>query len=111
VLSALFGCLILYFTNNAFGAGTGAFFLGAGYATIYPLVAEKIGRRFTYYHPGFFNGIFTFALMGALLAPASLGYFAEWFGIGVVMAIPLLGTFMVAALLGAIWLEARITGK
>jgi len=58
VLSALFGCLILYSTNNAFGAGTGAFFIGAGYASIYPLVAEAIGRRFSYYHPGAFNGIF-----------------------------------------------------
>src|SRR5205823_5688395 len=32
VLAALFGCLILYSTNNGFGAATGAFFVGAGYA-------------------------------------------------------------------------------
>ena len=46
VLAALFGCLILYFTNNGFGAATGAFFLGADTPASIPLVAEAIGRRF-----------------------------------------------------------------
>ena len=111
VISALFGCMILFFTDNSFGAGTGAFFVGTGYASIYPLVAEKIGSRFPYYHPGFFNGIFSFALVGGLLAPATLGYAASAFGVGVVMAIPLLGTCMVVALLLLIWLESKITGR
>jgi len=111
VFSALFGCVILFLTNNAFGAGTGAFFVGAGYACIYPLVAEKIGSRFPYYHPGFFSGVFSFAIIGGLLAPATLGYAAEWFGIGVVMALPLMGTCMVVALLLLIWLESKISGQ
>ena len=80
VLAAIFGCLILFSTNNAFGAATGAFFVGAGFASIYPLVAEAIGRRFPYYHPGFFNGIFSFALVGGLVAPATLGYAAVALG-------------------------------
>jgi len=46
VLVALFGCLVLFLSDNAFGALSGAFFVGAGYASIYPLVAEAIGRRF-----------------------------------------------------------------
>jgi MFS transporter, FHS family, glucose/mannose:H+ symporter len=111
VLSAIFGCLILFSTDNAFGAGTGAFFLGAGFASIYPLVNERIGRRFPYYHPGFFNGIFSFALLGGLLAPASLGYAASVWGVGVVMAIPLLGTCVVAVLLLLIWLESKLLGR
>lgn len=111
VLAALFGCLILYSTNNWFGAATGAFFLGAGYASIYPLVAEAIGRRFPYYHPGFFNGIFSLALLGGLTAPASLGYAAESLGVGVVVLIPLMGTLMVMALLLLIWLESKVTGR
>jgi fucose permease len=111
VLAALFGCLILFFTNNAFGAATGAFFVGAGYASIYPLVAEAIGRRFPYYHPGFFNGIFSLALLGGLLAPASLGYAAAGMGVGVVIGIPLIGTFMVMALILLIWLESKVTGR
>ena len=76
-LAAMFGCLILFLTNNGFGAATGVFFIGAGYASIYPLVAEAIGRRFPYYHPGFFNGIFSLALVGGLIAPATLGYAAS----------------------------------
>ncbi len=111
VLSSLFGCLILYLTTNAFGATTGVFFLGAGYASIYPLVAEAIGRRFPYFHPGFFNGIFSLALVGGLLAPATLGYAASVLGVGVVIGIPLLGTFLVMALLLLIWLESKVTGR
>jgi fucose permease len=111
VLAALFGCLILFFTNNAFGAATGAFFLGIGYASIYPLVADAIGRRFPYYHPGFFNGIFSLALVGGLLAPATLGYAASVFGVGVVIGIPLVGTFLVMTLLLLIWLESKVTGR
>jgi hypothetical protein len=111
VLAALFGCLILFFTDNAFGAATSVVFLGAGYASIYPLVAEAIGRRFPYYHPGFFNGIFSLALVGGLIAPAVLGYAAAGWGVGVVIGIPLIGTFMVMALLPLIWLESKVTGR
>jgi MFS transporter, FHS family, glucose/mannose:H+ symporter len=111
LLSALFGMLVLYYTNNLFGAITGVFFLGAGYASIYPLVAEAIGRRFPYYHPGFFNGIFSLAMLGGLLAPATLGYLASALGVDVVIGIPLLGTFVVMALLVLIWLESKVTGR
>jgi len=111
VLAALFGCLILYSTNNGFGAATGAFFVGAGYASIFPLVAEAIGRRFPYYHPGFFNGIFSLALVGGLVAPATLGYLATALGVGVVIGIPLVGTIMVVTLLSLIWLESKVTGR
>lgn len=110
-LAALFGCLILFSTNNGFGAATSVFFLGAGYASIYPLVAEAIGRRFPYYHPGFFNGIFSLAMVGGLLAPATLGYAASEFGVGVVIGIPLLGTVAVVGLLLLIWLESKVTGR
>jgi MFS transporter, FHS family, glucose/mannose:H+ symporter len=110
-LAAMFGCLILFLTNNWFGAATGVLFIGAGYASIYPLVAEAIGRRFPYYHPGFFNGIFSFALVGGLLAPATLGYAASGLGVGVVIGIPLIGTITVIALLLLIWLESKITGR
>ena len=111
MLSAIFGCLMLYFTDNGFGASIGACFVGAGFASIYPLVAEIIGRRFPYYHPAFFNGIFSFALVGGLLAPATLGYAASLWDVRVVMWIPLAGTFMVMALLLLIWLEAKVTGR
>jgi fucose permease len=111
VSAALFGCLILFFTDNPFGAATGAIFVGGGYASVYPLVAEAIGRRFPYYHPGFFNGIFSVALVGGLLAPATLGYAASVLGVGVVVGIPLLGTCLVMILIPLIWLEAKVTGR
>jgi len=110
-LTAMFGCFVLFNTNNWFGAVTAVFFLGAGYASIYPLVAEAIGRRFPYYHPGFFNGIFSFALVGGLIAPASLGYAAVRYGVGVVIGVPLLGTTLVIILLLLIWLESKVTGR
>ena len=111
VSAALFGCLILYFTDKPFGAASGAMFVGGGYASIYPLVAEAIGRRFPYYHPGFFNGIFSVALVGGLLAPATLGYAASVLGVGVVVGIPLVGTCLVMILIPLIWLEAKVTGR
>ena len=76
-----------------------------------PLVAEAIGRRFPYYHPGFFNGIFSLALVGGLIAPATLGYVATVLGVGVVIGIPLLGTFIVMLLILLIWLESKVTGR
>jgi fucose permease len=111
VLAAIFGLALLFLTDNSFGAGTGAMLAGAGFAGVYPIVAEMIGRRFPYYHPAFFNGIFSFALIGGMLAPATLGYFAAWAGIGVVMALPLAGMCMVLVLLGLIWLETKVTGR
>ena len=107
VLSALFGCTILISTNNRFGAVTGILLVGSGFASVYPLVAERIGIRFPYYHPGFFNGIFSFALTGGMLAPWSLGLFTSLWGIRVAMALPLLGTLMVFVLLVLIWAEAK----
>ncbi len=110
-LAAMFGCFLLFFTNNWMGAFLSLIFLGAGFASIYPLIAEAIGRRFPYYHPGFSNGIFSVALLGGLLAPASLGYAATAGGIGVLIGLPLVGTIVVTALLLLIWLEAKISGR
>jgi len=109
--AAIFACVVLYFTNNGFGAATGAILLGAGYASVFPLVLEAIGRRFPYYHPGFFNGIFSFALAGGLLAPATVGYAASRWGVGVVLGIPFTGTCAVLVLILLIWLESKITGR
>jgi MFS family permease len=110
-LLAVFGCILLFSTDNPFGAGMGVLFVGAGYASVYPLVAEAIGRRFPYYHPGFCNSIFSLALLGGLLAPATLGYAASLWGVGVVIGIPLAGTVTVIVLLLLIWLESKVTGR
>ena len=110
IVSALLGNIVLTSTNNRFGAIMGILFVGAGYASIYPIVVEKIGHRFPYYHPGFYNGIFSFAITGGLLAPWTLGYFTAAWGIQAVMIVPLFGTCMVFLLLLLIMLEAKLSG-
>jgi MFS family permease len=81
---------------------------GCGFASIYPLVAERIGSEFPDDRPGFFNGIFSLALAGGMLAPGMLAYLADIFGVGIVMLIPVLGTCMVFVLVLLIWLEAKL---
>lgn len=108
LLAALLGAIILSSTNNQFGAWMAILFLGGGFATIYPLVVEKIGHRFPDYHPGFFNGILSFGITGGLLAPWCLGHMADWWGIRTVMLIPLLGTVMVFLLVVMLWIETRL---
>ena len=109
VLMAMFACMILLATDNSFGAVSGVLLLGGAFAPIYPLVVEKIGHRFPYYHPGFYNGIFSFAMVGGLLAPCTLGYFAWLLDVRAVMGLPLIGSMIVFLLLAAIWLEARLS--
>jgi FHS family glucose/mannose:H+ symporter-like MFS transporter len=109
VLLAMFACTILLDTNNSFGAVTGVLLLGAAFAPIYPLVVEKIGHRFPYYHPGFYNGIFSFAMVGGLLAPCMLGYFVWLLDVRAVMGLPLVGSVIVFVLLALIWIEARLS--
>jgi fucose permease len=109
IVSALLGMLVLVSTNNLFGALMGILFVGAGFASIYPLVVEKIAHRFPYYHPGFYNGLFSLAMTGGFLAPWLLGYFAQAWGIQAVMILPLAGTFMVFLLVLLILLEAKLS--
>jgi fucose permease len=107
VLGGVFGSIVLMATDNRFGATAGVLLLGCSFAPIYPLVVERIGHRFPSYHPGFYNGLFSFAIAGGMLAPCTLGFFASLWGIWVVMGLTLLGSVMVFVLLMLVWLEAR----
>jgi len=109
VLSSMLGCVVLIATDNRFGAVSGILLVGAAFAPIYPLVVEKIGHRFPHYHPGSYNGIFSLAMAGGLLAPCALGYFASVWGVRVVMGLPLAGSAMVFLLVILIRLEARLS--
>ncbi len=111
VLSAMFGCSILMATDNRFGAVIGILFVGGGFASIYPLLSERISEPFADVAPRFFNGVFAVALTGGLLAPWSLGLLVEEFGIRAVMVLPLLGTMMVFLLLVLIWAEAKFRDR
>jgi hypothetical protein len=109
--AATFGCTILAVTDNLFGIVLGILLAGFAFASIYPLVIERIGSRFPSYQPGLFNGIFTFALIGGTAAPWTLGYFAEYIGIQAVMILPVIGTCAVLLLLVVTWIEARFSGR
>ena len=50
-------------------------------------------------------------VQSAVLAPATLGYFAVRLGLGVVMALPLAGMCTVLTLLVLIWVESKVTGR
>ena len=106
---AIFGCVVLSETNNQFGAISAVLMVGVAFAPIYPLVVEKIGHRFPYYHPGYYNGVFSFAMAGGLIAPCILGLVAKIWGVGMVMLLPLTGSMIVFVLLLLIWLEARLS--
>ncbi|MFM2124588.1 MAG: hypothetical protein RL328_1039 [Acidobacteriota bacterium] len=109
VVAAMFGSLVVSATNNEFGAVSGILMLGGAFAPIYPLVVERIGRSFPYYHPGFYNGLFSFALAGGLLAPCTLGIAASLWGVGMVMTLPMIGSVIVFVLLVLSWLETRLS--
>lgn len=111
VLSAMFGCVILSATDNRFGAVSAILFVGGGFAVICPLALEMIGSRFPSFQPGVFSGVFSIAVTGGLLAPATLGYFAQFWDIGVVVWLPLAGTVLVFILVLLIWLETKLSGK
>ena len=111
IASALFGCLILYSTNNRFGAASGVFFLGAGYASIYPLVAEAIGAAVPVLPSRIFQWNL-FVSVGGRLAGSGYGGVCRGALRGrAVIGIPLVGTFLVMALVPLIWLEAKVTGR
>ena len=109
VTASFLGCIILIATNNRFGAVAGILLIGAGFAPVYPLVVEKIGARFPSYHPGFFNGIFSFAITGGFLSPFLLGYLADRYDVRVIMVWPAIGSALVFVLLVCIWIESKLS--
>lgn len=111
VLAPMFGSTILAFTDNLFGAITAVVFMAGGFALILPLVMERIAGRFPYFHPGYFSGIFSLALTGGFLAPATVGYFAHFLGIGVVAWLPLLGSVAVFLLYWILVLESKLSHR
>jgi fucose permease len=108
---ALFGCAALLAAGSRFGVVVGLLLTGAGFSAIYPLVAERIASRFTYYHPGYFNGVFTFALTGGILAPFALGHLAEGTGLKMIPLAVMVGSCAVFALVLLIWLGHKVSGQ
>ena len=101
------GYLLLSFTNSLAGAWIAVVIIGAAYAPIYPLIAEKLDNRFSY-HAGFYSGIFSIAMTGAMCAPWLLGYVDAYLGLRYVMLLPALGSIVVLILALLIMLESHL---
>jgi MFS transporter, FHS family, glucose/mannose:H+ symporter len=110
VASSLLGTLVLAFTDNQFGAIMGILFVGAGFASVYPIVVEKMKYRFRPGSAGLFDALSFVAITGGLLAPWLLGYLAEAWGIQAVMIVPMLGISVVLVLVLLILLESKLSG-
>jgi fucose permease len=108
---ALFGCAAMLGASTGFGTVVGILLAGLGFSTIYPLASEKISTRVSAYHSGYFNGIFTFALPGAMLVPFALGHAAAGFGLRVVPVAAMIGSCAVILLLLIIWLGRKVSGE
>jgi fucose permease len=108
---ALFGCAAMLAAGTRAGVILGLLLTGAGFSAIYPLVAERIANRFSYYHPGYFNGIFTCALTGGILAPFMLGHLAEDIGLRMIPLAVMLGSCAVFGLVLLIWLGHKVSGR
>ncbi len=109
IVTAMLGYLLLSFAGSMLAAWIAAAVVGAGFAPIYPLVAETLDERFAY-HPGFFNGIFSIAITGGMSAPWLLGYVDAYLGTRYVMLLPALGSIAVLVLALLIMLEAHLMG-
>ena len=108
---ALFGCAALLGATTQFGTVIAILLAGMGFSTIYPLASERISTRFSSYHPGYFDGIFTFALPGAMLVPFAVGHAAADFGLRVVPVAAMIGSCVVLLLLLVIWLGRTVSGE
>ena len=108
---ALFGCVAVMYAGGTAGVVVGILFMGAGFSAIYPLAAEGIAMRFSYYHPGYFNGVFTFAMMGGVLAPFVLGHLATMTGLRIVPFAAMLQSCAVVALILVIRLGRKVSGR
>ena len=109
VLVAMSGYLLLTFAPDMNWVWPAAVLVGIGFAPIYPLLAEIMDDRFAY-HPGFYNGIFSVAMTGALTMPWLIGYVDRVFGAQWIMLPPALGSVAVTLLVLLIMFEAQLMG-
>jgi len=107
---AMTGYLLLTFTTAITGAWIAVIVIGAGFAPVFALIAQTLEERFSY-HPGFYNGLFSIAITGAMCMPWLLGYLDAYLGVAYVILVPALGSVAVLVLALLIMLEARVMGS
>jgi fucose permease len=104
------GYLVLSLTSSIAVVWAAVISVGAGFAPIYPLLAETLDDRFSY-HPGFYNGLFSIAITGAMGAPWLISYVDGLWGIQFLMLIPAAGSVVVLALTLLLMFEAKLMGS
>jgi MFS transporter, FHS family, glucose/mannose:H+ symporter len=107
IAAAMFGFLLLIMAGSLTVAAVGVVIIGAGYAPIYPLIAERLDDRFSF-HPGFYNGAISIAITGAMSAPWLLGFVDAFLGMRSVMLLPAFGSIVVLLLSLLLTLEAHV---
>ena len=108
---ALFGGTALTASDTRGGVVVGILLMGAGFSAIYPLASERIATRFTGYHPGYFSGLFMFAMSGGIFAAFVLGHLAGWIGLRAIPLAAMLGSCAVFALILMIQLGRKVSGN
>ena len=108
---ALFGGTALAVSDTHAGVVIGILLMGAGYSAIYPLASEQIAARFTCYHPGYFSGLFGFAMSGGIFAAFILGHLAGVTGLRVIPLTAMLGSCAVIVLILLIRLGRKVSGN
>jgi fucose permease len=110
VTLAMVGCLVLSLADSLAVASIAIVVIGASFAPVYPLVAEVLDERFSY-HPGFYNGIFSVGITGAMSAPWLLSYVDAYLGVRYVMLLPACGSVIVFVLALLLMFEAHLMGN
>jgi fucose permease len=110
MLIAISGFALISWTPAIPGACVAVILIGAGYAPIYPVIAETLDHRFSF-HPGFYQGLFSIAITGAMSLPWLVGYVDNMLGTEYIMLLPALGSLVVLVLALLIRLEARLMGS
>jgi len=108
---ALFGGTALTASDTRGGVVVGILLMGAGFSAIYPLASERIATRFTGYHPGYFSGLFAFAMSGGIFAAFVLGHLAGMTGLRAIPLSAMIGSCVVFGLILVIRLGRKVSGN
>lgn len=104
------GVLIFGSASNSWGALLGLTMTAMGFSFVYPLLVERVGDQFREFHSNLFHGIFGLGMIGGILAPAAIAFWAELSTESSAMTVPLWCSLMVFVLLLLLWVEAKISG-
>ena len=107
IAAAVCGFMLLSIAGSLASATLGVIVIGAGFAPIYPLAAQRLDHRFSC-HTSFYNGALSIAITGAMIAPWLLGFVDASLGMRYVMLLPAFGSVIVLMLALLLMLEAHL---